>query len=85
MTSDSFKDSSKLATAAEELIKAACSHVETASISIDKETVEGLKKLSESSSSIEKQMESMQISMDFKVEFCQAIHFKFKGRGCQIE
>jgi hypothetical protein len=40
------KDSSKLATAAEELIKAACSHVETTSLTIGKETVEELKKLS---------------------------------------
>ena len=30
------KDSSKLATAAEELIKAACSHVETSSLTIGK-------------------------------------------------
>jgi hypothetical protein len=61
------KDSSKLAIAAEELIKAACSHVESTSLTIGKETVEGLKKLSIGSSSIEKSVESLKTSMDSKL------------------
>ena len=61
------KDSSKLAMAAEELIKAACSHVESTSLTIGKETVEGLKKLSIGSSSIEKSVESLKTSMDSKL------------------
>lgn len=61
------KDSSKLAMAAEELIKAACSHVESTSLTIGKETVEGLKKLSIGSSSIEKSVESLKTSIDSKL------------------
>ena len=45
LSAPASKDSSKLAIAAEELIKAACSHVETTSLTLGKETVEGLKSL----------------------------------------
>jgi flagellar hook-associated protein FlgK len=65
--SSSPKDSSKLATAAEELIKAACSHVETASLSIGKETVEWLKKLSLDSASVEKSVVALKDSLDSKL------------------
>lgn len=61
------KDSSKLAIAAEELIKAACSQVESTSLTIGKETVENLKKLSIGSSSIEKSVESLKTSIDSKL------------------
>jgi hypothetical protein len=40
------RDSSQLALAAEELIKAACTHVDSTSLALGKETVEGLKELS---------------------------------------
>ena len=40
------RDSSQLAIAAEELIKAACTHVDSTSIALGKETVNGLKELS---------------------------------------
>ena len=62
------KDSSKLAMAAEELIKAACSHVESSSLTLGKETVEGLEKLSIGSSSIAKSVESLKTSMDSKLD-----------------
>ena len=60
-------NSSKLAIAAEELIKAACTHVESTSLSIGRETVEGLKKLSIGSSSIEKSLESLSTLVDSKL------------------
>jgi uncharacterized protein YycO len=47
------KDASNLATAAEELIKAACSHVETTSFTIANETVEELRKISVNSESVQ--------------------------------
>ena len=56
-----------MALAAEELIKAACSHVESTSLTIGKETVEGLKQLSVGSSSIEKSVESLKTLMDSKL------------------
>ena len=62
------KDSSKLTIAAEELIKAACSHVESTSLTIGKETVEGLQKLSVGSSSIQKSVESLKTAVDAKLD-----------------
>jgi hypothetical protein len=59
ITASTPKDASKLANAAEELIKAACSHVESTSLSVGRETVELLNKLTIGSSSIEKSMESL--------------------------
>ncbi|KAJ1509981.1 hypothetical protein HMI54_001864 [Coelomomyces lativittatus] len=53
------KDSSKLASAAEELVKAACSHVQSTSLKMSNETVETLKSLSIGSSSIGKSVESI--------------------------
>ncbi len=61
------KDSSKLAIAAEELIKAACSEVKATSLAIGKETVEGLKKLLIGSSSVETSVMSLKSSMDSKL------------------
>lgn len=63
----SSKDFSKLAIAAEELVKAACTHVESTSLEIGKETVKGLKKLSMDSSSIEKSVASLKESTDAKL------------------
>ncbi len=63
----SSKDSSRLAIAAEELIKAESSHVEYTSLTIGKETVECLKKLSIGSTSIEKSVELLKTSMDSKL------------------
>ena len=61
------KDSSKLAIAAEEPIKAAYSHVESTSLSLGKDTVEGLKKLSIEASLIDKAVESLKSSNDAKL------------------
>jgi hypothetical protein len=61
------KDMSKLTMAAEELIKAASTHVESSSLTIGKETVEGLKRLSVNSTSIEKSVESLKLSHDSKM------------------
>ena len=61
------KDLSKMAMAAEELIKAASSHVEAANLSIGKESLDCLKELTIGSSSIEKSIESMKTSMDSKI------------------
>ena len=61
------KDSSKLATAAEELIKAPCSHVETTSLTIGKETVEELKKLSLNSESVQQSIAAVKASFDSKL------------------
>ena len=46
------RDSSQLAIAAEELIKAACTHVDSTSIALGKETVNGLKELSAGSAAL---------------------------------
>ena len=46
MAAPGGRDSSQLAIAAEELIKAACTHVDSTSIALGKETVDGLKELS---------------------------------------
>jgi hypothetical protein len=61
------KDVSKLTMAAEEQIKAASTHVESSSLTIGKETVEGLKRLSENSTSIEKSVEALKLSHDSKM------------------
>jgi hypothetical protein len=61
------KDMSKLTLAAEELIKAASTHVESSSLAIGKETVEGLKRLSVNSTSIEKSVESLKQSQESKM------------------
>jgi hypothetical protein len=61
------KDMSKLTLAAEELIKAASTHVESTSLAIGKETVEGLKQLSVNSTSIEKSVESLKLSQESKM------------------
>jgi hypothetical protein len=58
-----------LAIAAEELIKAASSHVEYTSLTIGKEIVECLKKLSIGSTSIEKSLELLKTSMDSKLNY----------------
>ena len=63
----SSKDSSKLATAAEELVKAAISHVETTSLTIGKETVEELKKLSLNSESVQQSIAAVKASFDSKL------------------
>ncbi len=59
-----LKDTSKLAIAAEELIKVACSHAESTSLTISKETLDCVKKLTIDSSSIEKSVESLESSID---------------------
>ena len=61
------KDLSKMALAAEELIKAASSHVEAATLSIGEETLDCLKELTIGSSLIEKSMDSLKTSMDSKM------------------
>jgi hypothetical protein len=58
------KDTSKLTLAAEELIKAACCHVESTSLAFGQETVESLKKLLLSSSDIEKSVKSLDASVN---------------------
>jgi hypothetical protein len=67
MLSSSPKDSLKLATAADELIRTDCSHVETTTLRIGKETVEGLKKLSLDSASVEKSVVALKDSLDSKL------------------
>jgi galactitol-specific phosphotransferase system IIB component len=62
------KDTSRLTDAAEELIKAACTHVESTSLMIGQETVEGLKQLSLNSTLIEKSVESLKVSIDSKLD-----------------
>ena len=64
------KDPSKLTTAAEELIKAACSHAESA---IDNETAEGLKKLSSKTILVQKSVESFENIFGFQDENPQPI------------
>ena len=61
------KDSSKLAIAAEELIKAACSHVKTTSLTIGRGTVEELKKLSLNSESVLQSVVAVKGSFDSKL------------------
>jgi CO dehydrogenase/acetyl-CoA synthase alpha subunit len=61
------KDMSKLTLAAEELIKAASTHVESTSLAIGKETVEGLKQLSVNSTSIEKSVEALKLLQESKM------------------
>jgi hypothetical protein len=61
------KDMSKLTMAAEELIKAASTHVESSSLTIGKETVEGLKQLSVNTTSIEKSVEALKLSQESKM------------------
>lgn len=59
-TSTGGRDSSQLAIAAEELIKAACTHVDSTSIALGKETVDSLKELSAGSA-------AMKASVDAKL------------------
>jgi hypothetical protein len=61
------KDSSKLATAAEELIKAACTHIESTSLTMGKETVEELKKLCLGSSESKETVAALKDSIDSKL------------------
>jgi hypothetical protein len=61
------RDSSKLASVAEELVKAACSHVESTSLDLARETVDGLKKLSLDLSSIHNSVVELKRSFDSRI------------------
>lgn len=61
------KDTSKVAIAAEELVRAVCTNIESIPIEIGRETVEGLKKLSMDSLLIEKSVVSLKESIDTKL------------------
>jgi hypothetical protein len=60
------KGPSALSSAAEELAKASCSHVQSPSLSLTRETVDGLKTLSVSSS-VEKSVINLKGSLDSKI------------------
>lgn len=60
--------SPELVTAAESLIKAACSHAESTSLSLGQDTVAGLKKLSLDSSSIQQSIVDLKSSSDTKTD-----------------
>ena len=65
MLSEPSKDSSKLASIADELIRAAYAEAESTSVAIiGKEALEGLKKLSLNSSLVQKSIESLKSSLD---------------------
>jgi hypothetical protein len=52
------RDSSQLALAAEDLIKAACTHVDSTSVALGEETVEGLKELSAGSAALKSSVDA---------------------------
>jgi seryl-tRNA synthetase len=60
------KDSEKLTRAAEELIKAASSHIDSAIIDLGRQAVQGLKELSDKTSSVESSLKSLKESHDAK-------------------
>ena len=61
--SEGTKDISKLTQAAEELIKAASSHVETTSLALSRDAVQELKKILQTSTSQESTLESLKESI----------------------
>jgi cell division GTPase FtsZ len=60
-------DASKLSLAAEELIKAASSHVESASLEIGNITIQELKNVAMSSSNMEQRLQDLKESIDSKI------------------
>jgi hypothetical protein len=66
MTSDAETPSSKMAAAAEALIKAANTHVESKSLALGQDTVDGLKKLSLDSASVQNSIRDLKASYDDK-------------------
>ena len=68
MTTDQLpkQASAQLVAAAEQLVKAACSQVETTSISISQQTLKGIQKLSVDSTSVEKSVKSLKESNESK-------------------